>query len=355
MKSKGSRPRGKRARGAVTVRDVASRAGVSPMTVSRVVNGDPHVSEKTRKAVLASVRALNYLPNQAARALVRAEGRKIGLLFANPSAAYLGEFLLGALDASGHKSAQLMLQRCATDNDKAVRATLRKLMKDGAAGVLLPPPLCENAAVHTLLAERDIPAVAVSPGLPLVYCSSVRIDDFRAAHEMTAHLIAMGHRRIAFIKGHPSLSASAQRLQGFEAAMQEAGCELRPELIAQGYFDYRSGLQAADKLLKLAEPPTAIFASNDDMAAGAVSAAHRRGLDVPGDISVAGFDDTPILAAVWPSVTTIRQPVARMAGYAIDQLFREIRARQAGMRGATVDRVVAHSLVERETVAAPRR
>jgi LacI family transcriptional regulator len=165
----------------------------------------------------------------------------------------------------------------------------------------------------------------------------------------------MGHRRIAFIKGHPSLSASAQRLQGFEAAMQEAGCELRPELIAQGYFDYRSGLQAADKLLKLAEPPTAIFASNDDMAAGAVSAAHRRGLDVPGDISVAGFDDTPILAAVWPSVTTIRQPVARMAGYAIDQLFREIRARQAGMRGATVDRVVAHSLVERETVAAPRR
>lgn len=352
---KPSRSSARRVRDVVTIHDVAKHAGVSPMTVSRVVNGERYVRTETRDAVLASVRALNYAPNQAARVLAGAEERKVGLLYGNPSAAYLGEFLLGALDECGRKSAQLMLQKCATDDDTIERAVLRKLIKSGADGVVLPPPLGEHAGVHALLREHDMPAVAVSPGLPLTHCSSVRIDDFRAAYDMTRHLMDMGHSQIAFIKGHPSLSASGERLRGFEAAMREGGCKVQRAFLVQGYFDYRSGLDAAEKLLARPEPPTAIFASNDDMAAGAVSAAHRRGLDVPTDLSVAGFDDTPILGALWPAVTTIRQPVAQMAERAVDLLFKEMRAKRQGVRAAFVDQVVEHSLVKRESVAPPRR
>ncbi|MBL8550090.1 MAG: LacI family DNA-binding transcriptional regulator [Hyphomonadaceae bacterium] len=347
---------GRRAREVVTINDVARHVGVSPMTVSRVVNGEKYVREETRKAVMAAVRALNYAPNQAARSLAGAEGLRIGLLYGNPSAAYLGEFLLGALDQSGRKSAQLVLEKCDAADAKAERAIVRRLLAGGADGVILPPPLCEHANVHALLTEKNVPAVAVSPGLPLAHCACVRINDYKAAYELTTHLISYGHTRIAFIKGHPDQTASAERLRGFEDAMRDANLEIQKPLVVQGFFTFRSGLEGAEKLLARPKPPTAIFASNDDMAAGAISAAHRRGLDVPRDLSVVGFDDTPILAAVWPAVTTIRQPVAQMAEIAVDLLFRDVQGRKkTGHAPPPVDRVVEHSLVKRDSVARPKR
>jgi len=129
---------------------------------------------------------------------------------------------------------------------------------------------------------------------------------------MTAYLLELGHTRIAFIKGHPNQTASARRFEGYQAAMQEAGIPPDQNLIQQGYFTYRSGLEATEKLLARKKPATAIFASNDDMAAAAISVAHRRGLDVPRDLSVVGFDDTPTATTVWPELTTIRQPIAAM-------------------------------------------
>jgi LacI family transcriptional regulator len=344
---------GRRTREVVTVNDVARHAGVSPMTVSRVVNGEKYVREETRKAVLASVRALNYSPNQAARSLAGAQGLRIALLYGNPSASYLGEFLLGALDESGRRSAQLILEKCDAESEKGERNAVRNLVRSGVDGVILPPPLCEVVSIRTALKENDVAAVAVAPGRPLPDCSCVRIDDFRAAYEMTSHLLEQGHRRIAFIKGHPNQTASAERLHGFEQAMADAGQRIDRALVVQGYFTYVSGLDAGERLLARTARPSAIFASNDDMAAGAVSAAHKRGLDVPRDISIVGFDDTSILAAVWPPLTTIRQPVAQMAEIAVGILAAEIRARKRNAAVETVDRVVSHSLVLRESVAAP--
>jgi LacI family transcriptional regulator len=344
---------GRRAREVVTVNDVARHAGVSPMTVSRVVNGEKYVREETRKTVLASVRALNYSPNQAARSLAGAQGLRIALLYGNPSASYLGEFLLGALDESGRKSAQLILEKCDSESEKGERNAVRNLVRSGVDGVILPPPLCEVASIRAALKENEVAAVAVAPGRPLTDCSCVRIDDYRAAYEMTAYLLAQGHRRIAFIKGHPNQTASAERLHGFTQAMADARQPVEKSLIVQGYFTYVSGLEAGERLLALKQRPTAIFASNDDMAAGAVSAAHKRGLDVPRDISIVGFDDTSILAAVWPPLTTIRQPVAQMAEFAVNILAAEIRARKRKGVAEAVDRVVPHSLVLRESVAAP--
>jgi LacI family transcriptional regulator len=338
-----------------TINDVARRAGVSPMTVSRVVNENKNVRAETREAVLSAIRALQYAPNPAARSLAGAQGIRIGLLYNNPSIGYLSEFLIGALDECSRNSAQLVLEKCAFNDGDTERAAVHKLVQGGVAGVILPSSLHETVAIQAELQRADISAVAVATGSFGQEISCVRIDDHLAAYEMTGHLLAQGHRRIGFIKGHPNEPISEERLKGFEAALREAGYESDKKLIVQGYFSYRSGLEAAEILLSRKVRPTAIFASNDDMAAAVVSVAHRKGLEVPRDLSVAGFDDTPIAATLWPELTTIRQPIAQMAEIALDLIIRDIRRRKTGSKTKPVSNLVAHTLVRRQSVAAPNK
>jgi LacI family transcriptional regulator len=337
---------------AVTIDEVARHAGVSTMTVSRVMNSNSNVREATRDRVMRAVRELNYTPNAAARSLVAAQGTRIALIYTNPSAAYLSELLVGALAGAGHTAAQLVLDTWDHMSHAAERAAARKIAQS-VAGVVLPPPLCESKVVLSELAAAGIPVMAIASGRFQPDLSSVRIDDFRASQEMTEHLIAMGHARIAFIRGHPNQTASALRYDGFHTALTAAGLTIDPALIQQGYFTYRSGLEATETLLTRKNPPTAIFASNDDMAAAAVSVAHRRGLDVPRDLSVVGFDDTPTATTVWPELTTIRQPIAAMAGSAVELLLRSIRQHKDGDARVVSDHVMAHVLIKRDSVAAP--
>jgi len=336
-----------------TIHDVARKAGVSPMTVSRVVNGEPNVREATRAAVLAAVKDLRYAPNPAARSLAGAQSARIGLLYSNPSAAYLSEFLLGALDEASRKTAQLILEKCEVRSPSAERAAVRRLIDGSVAGVILPPPICESHVILTELKKAEVPTVAVATGRFRSDASCVRINDFKASYEMTRYLLSLGHRRIGFIKGHPNQTASGERWAGFEMALREADCSPEPPPTEQGFFSYRSGLEAAEKLIATKPRPTAIFASNDDMAAAAVSVAHRRGLDVPRDLSVVGFDDTAIATTVWPELTTIRQPISSMAEAALDLLILDIRRRRDGEVSSPVDQLVAHELVVRESAAAP--
>lgn len=336
---------------AVTIDAVAAQAKVSAMTVSRVVNGQGLVREATRERVLCAVRELGYTPNLAASSLAAARGTRIALIYTNPSAAYLRELLVGALRGASRTAAQLVVDSWDGFDADAERKAARALAKS-VAGAILPPPLCESPAVLAELAAAGVPVVAIASGRGSGDISHVRIDDFRASKEITEHLIAAGHTRIGYIKGHPNQSASTRRFDGFRAALLEAGIAFDRAFAQQGYFTYRSGLKAAEKLLALHQPPTAIFASNDDMAAAVVSVAHRRGLDVPRDLSVVGFDDTSAATTVWPELTTIRQPVAAMADSAIDILLRSIR-RKAGDAEARVDHVVAHQLIERDSVARP--
>jgi LacI family transcriptional regulator len=171
---------------------------------------------------------------------------------------------------------------------------------------------------------------------------------------MTAHLISLGHQRIGFVIGHPNQTASARRLAGFKAAIADKGAQDGAELLVQGMFTYRSGLDAAEILLNLEHRPTAIFASNDDMAAAAVAIAHRLGLDVPGDLTVAGFDDTALATTIWPELTTVRQPIAGMAEEAVQFLVRQIRALRDGAPEAPEHVVMDFSLIRRQSDAAPR-
>ncbi|RDI98914.1 LacI family DNA-binding transcriptional regulator [Dyella solisilvae] len=336
---------------AITIDDVAVLAKVSPMTVSRVMNGHSKVRDATRERVMEAVRELGYIPNLAASSLAAAQDARIALIYTNPSGGYLRELLLGALRGAARTAAQLVIDNWDELDVGAERVAARALA-NSVAGVILPPPLCESKVVIEELVNAGVPVVAIAAGRFNHDISSVRIDDFIASKEVTEHLLRMGHKRIAFIKGHPNQTASTRRYEGYQAALKDAGIPLDPALVQQGYFTYRSGLDTVERLLSLRQPPTAIFASNDDMAAAAISVAHRRGLDVPRDLSIMGFDDTSAATTVWPELSTVRQPIASMADSAIDILLRSIRRKDNDTK-VVVDHVVAHQLIKRDSVAPP--
>jgi LacI family transcriptional regulator len=181
----------------------------------------------------------------------------------------------------------------------------------------------------------------------------VLIDEFQAAYDMTKHIIGLGHERIGFIIGNPEQVASGQRLDGYRQAMNDAGLAIDESLIAQGQFTYRSGMVAAEKLLGAAHPPTAIFASNDDMAAATVAMAHRRHLDVPGDITVCGFDDTELASSIWPELTTIRQPIREMTAEAVAMIARVHKQKPRALRAKAEQLTLAYQLIRRNSDAGP--
>lgn len=338
------------AKSVVKISDVARAAGVSPMTVSRVMNHVSGVKAATREAVMEAVERLGYTPNAAARSLARAGAGRLGILYSNPSASYLSEFLIGALEGVHRAGAQLLIEKC-EPNAESERAAIARLVAGGVVGVVLPPPHGESWAALGELQAHGLRAVAVAAGRFKSDALGVRIDDMAAAADMTRYLLELGHRRIGFIKGASNQTASAERLIGFETelAMAEPTAEC---LVEAGEFTYRSGFEAAERLLSARRPPTAIFASNDDMAAAAIAVAHRRGLDVPGQLTVVGFDDTPLATAVWPSLTTIRQPIAEMAETAI-RLLTETPPGREKDEDPPQEHLIAHSLVIRESSGPP--
>lgn len=336
--------------GGVTIADVARESGFSLMTVSRVINGEKNVREATRRTVLEVVERLNYSPNQAARSLAGADQIRIGLLYSNPSAAYLSRFLVGSLEQARRSHIQLVIEACESDADagKAVRS----LIAGHVDGIILSPPLCDSERLLGQIAHEDVLAVIVANWRP-DDMSVIRIDDVEASATMVRHLVKLGHRQIAFIKGNPTHKASRERLIGFETALRDAGIAPDSALIVDGQFTYRSGLEATEKLLDLADPPTAIFAANDDMAAAAITVAHRRRLNVPGDLTVCGFDDTDFAQSIWPELTTIHQPIADMARAAVDLLVGQIRRKRAGEDVGMAERLLDFSFVQRDSDAPP--
>jgi LacI family transcriptional regulator len=349
MDSKTSR----RQRNGPTINDVAKHAGVSLMTVSRVINNEDIVRAETREKVRRSIAALNYAPSAAARSLAGGEEMRIGLLYSNPSSSYLSEFLMGSLDQASRSNVHLVVERFG--DDMSVKGVVDHLVRGRIGGVILPPPLCDSLEMLRALAAAMIPAVAVATGRTPKRMSAVSINDEDAAYEMTRHLIVLGHSRIGFIRGNPDQSASERRFDGYARALAEAGIAADDALVAQGLFSYRSGLDAAEQILDLPAPPSAIFASNDDMAAAAVAVAHRRGLDVPGDLTVCGFDDTPLATTIWPELTTIRQPISDMSRAAVDLLVREIRGGKMEKDGPPSHILLDYTLIRRQSDAAPRR
>ena len=323
------------------------------MTVSRVINGEGNVRPKTRKAIEAAIIKLRYSPNLAARTLAGAEQVRVGMIYSNPSAAFLSEFLVGSLDQARRSHVQLIVEKCdAGQNEEEI---LQQLLLFGVDGLILPPPLCDSKRIHRLIRAADAPAVAVASASPRAGFLSVRIDDHAAAVAMTRHLLSLGHRRIGFIAGDPNLTASPLRLAGYKAALAEADIPADDSLVCQGFFTYRSGLHAAERLLSLPAPPSAIFASNDDMAAATVALAHRYHLDVPQQLTVCGFDDTELSRSIWPELTTIRQPIAEMSREAMLLLLDQVKAKRAGVELGRKQVLVDFTLIRRESEGPPAK
>ncbi|MBW8192548.1 LacI family DNA-binding transcriptional regulator [Neiella marina] len=336
----------------ITIQHVADRAGVSKMTVSRVLNQDVKVSDKTRAKVMDAVQALNYRPNISARQLAGSKSYFIGLLYDNPSQGYVSQFLLGALKRCRATGYHLVIDQCQGSSQDKVRMTRDFVASTRVDGVILLPPLCDVPEILGTLKQSGTPFVRIAPNADLEASPYVCMDDYQAAYDMTQELIQAGHRDIGFIIGHPNHGTSRLRYQGFLDAMRSNRINCPPEHIEQGYFTYKSGLQAASKLLGLVNRPTAIFASNDDMAAAVTSAAHIHGLGVPEDVSVAGFDDVEIASSLWPPLTTIRQPIAEMAECAIELIRSGKLTSDRTLRRSDYRHLIDFELVRRESVQA---
>lgn len=331
-----------------TIIDVAAKAGVSAMTVSRVINGRSGVSAATREAVERAIAELSYVPNVAARSLVTSAELRIGVVYSNPSAAFMSELLTGVFEEASIHGARLVLLKGEAGRPPA-EAALDRFAASGLSGILLAPPLGEAPVVMRALRRAGVPIAAIGAyHVPGATC--VRIDDRRAACEMTRHLLDLGHRRLGFVVGNPDQAASAERRAGMEDAMRDvpdAGVQL-----VQGDFSYASGLAAGEQLLDGPEPPTAIFASNDEMAAAIVSVAHRRQLDVPRQLTVVGFDDTTAAVTLWPPLTTVHQPVRRLAAEGLALVANAARGTVAKGRMPR-ERVLAHEIVKRSSTGTP--
>ncbi|WP_343225429.1 LacI family DNA-binding transcriptional regulator [Lysobacter enzymogenes] len=313
----------------VRIEDVAEVAGVSMKTVSRVLNQEPNVSEETRKRVEAAARKLQYRPNPSARSLAGQRSFLVALLYDNPSSNYLMEVQAGMLDACNSQHYNLMLAPVTYTDKKLVAHVDEIVQRSRADGLVLTPPLTDHPGLMKRLGQLGIPYANISPKLRGERIGVV-LDEERAVRELMAHLVSLGHRRIAHIKGHPEHGASQWRLNGYRDGLAAAGIEFDPQLVAEGDFHYDTGAICAQRLLLMDDPPTAIFAANDDMAAGTIRTASEMGLSIPGDVSVCGFDDTPLSRQIYPPLTTVRQPTREMGRLATHELFKRIKAPDAG-------------------------
>lgn len=338
----------------VTIQEVADLAQVSPKTVSRVINNEPRVRSDTRARILEAIERLNYRPNLNARGLASNRSFLIGLFCDRPGD-YLSEFQAGAVARCRESSLHLMVEPWdvqSPDIDKQIDTLLGQLRLEG---VILLPPLSDHPIVLTKLHEAAIPLVRIAPKHNLSATPSVGIDDYAAARQVTAHLLNLGHRRVGFILGRPEHGATEQRYLGFIDEMRAHQVAVDFELVQTGNFLFADGLVCAERMLRAANPPTAIFASNDDMAAAVVSMARKFGLSLPGQLSIAGFDDAPIATMLWPELTTVRQPVAAMARIAADLIIR-LEPRRNGWPERIPRQLMKHELIVRNSTGrAPAR
>lgn len=295
--------------GRATLATIASVAGVSVATVSKVVNGRPDVAAATRSHIEQVLRELSYEP----RRNDRARSQAVALLFHGPLTTYSLELLEGVLGEAAEIGVDVVTARTDIAEDRA-RQRIRE-----RGGVEWQSVIAVTSATHELatLSRVHVPTVVIDPmGAPQSEMVSVGSTNFSGGLVATQHLLELGHRRIAYLGGTPS-ACNRARLQGYRGAMEAAGAQVPRSYVRNGSFEYRDGLREGAALLELAEPPTAIFAANDEMALGILEAARTRGIRVPDDLSVVGFDDTEVARVSSPPLTTVAQPLRRMGALAL--------------------------------------
>ncbi len=337
------------------MKDVADLAGVSIKTVSRVLNNEPHVQDKLRNKVKDAVAKLEYVPSQSARSLRGNKSYNINLLCHASDSSYINAIQFGAVIACqklGYQLSISLLEELHNHSFDEIKAELEQLTHQHRPdGIMLVAPYAGNRMIAFALKELGIDVVRIGPVDLTADGILVEIDDYNASIELTKHLIDLGHKRIAFVRGLENQRATHVRFEGFSMAMNAAGLTVDPELVVPGSFDFSSGMAAGQTLLAHANPPTAVFASNDDMAAGLVTAATMAGVSVPGDLSVVGYDDSAVATRMRPELTTIHQPLHELGEVAIENLIDSFQHKRTGSSRRVV---LDHNFVLRDTTAAPK-
>ena len=315
-----------------TIDDIARLSGVSKRTVSRVINSSPLVRTATREKVQSVIDALNYRPNVQARGLAARRSYLLGLIYDNRDPLYTDEAQRGVLSVCHELGFELVIHPCDKSSDTLTSEALGFVNRSNLDGVIVLPPVAENNDLAGVLGKENIPYVRLA-SIALDTADRVVIANERSAvAAMAEYLVNLGHRRIGYIAGPEGRKSTRERLEGFCDAMEKLGCAACDEMIAQGAYTFESGVACARTLLERPDPPTAIFASNDEMAAGVMYTAQEMGVKVPEDLSVAGFDDSMLATRIRPSLTTIRRPVREMARLAATKLIASIDGREDDAR-----------------------
>ena len=332
--------------------DVARHAGVSLKTVSRVLNNEPYVQPALRGKVREAIRELGYVPSASARSLRSNRTYSIHLFSHSLRSNFINSVQFGALQTcqvAGYRMVVTMLDRAKNSGVDRLRAWFDILVRNGKPdGVILVPPLSNDTGISKVMSEMNIPLVRIGPNEIEDGGGTVSIDDQAAAEEATKHLLGLGHRRIAFIRGKEDQDATHIRFRGYSEALNQVGLTVDSDLVLPGLFDFESGLAAGERLLSQSSDkrPSAVFAANDYMAAGVLVAAHKAGIRVPQDLSIIGFDDSEIAETMWPALTTVRQPLSEFGSVAMEMLIQN-SGKKASINGET--KVLPYALVLRQS------
>jgi LacI family transcriptional regulator len=342
--------------GRPTIDDVAALAGVGRATVSRALNDQANVSAKMRARVMQAVEALDFRVNPQARNLASRTSNALTLincnaLDADPNSYYFAALELGALRAAAIAGFELSTFNVHVEDRRRYEKVIELFESGRSAGLILSPPLSADATLAAQLIAHRCPVVCISPSEEVhALLPSVGFDEEAAGYEIARHVVETGHRRFGYLLGIEGHFAAEHRFAGFLRALAEAGLGIDQVTTLRGDFSFRSGVELAQQLLDQPARPSIIVCANDDMAVGALFAAHRMNLDIPADLSIVGFDDAPIAAHIWPPLTTIHQPIRRIAARAVERLTEALLSGRSGEGG--IDLIDYH-LVLRDSVAPP--
>jgi LacI family transcriptional regulator len=325
-----------------TINDIARIAEVSKKTVSRVINASPFVKEDTREKVSAIMRELAYEPDPQARGLAFRRSFLVGFIYDNPNPQYVVNAQQGILEVLRTAGLELAVRPCDRSSDGFLEDMRGFVQRQKLFGVILFPSVSEDEGLAALLQDLDCPYVRVA-SVELDETDSMLVtNDAVGAAEAARHLADFGHRRIAHITGPSSFRSAHERRRGFAEGLADRGVDLDETWVMAAAYTFESGAERARELLAQTPRPTAVFAGNDEMALGVYQAAREAGLRVPEDLSIVGYDDSPIAARVWPGLTTVRLPIRDMGRIAARKLMR-----QEGVDDAAADDAVRPTLVVR--------
>jgi LacI family transcriptional regulator len=309
-----------------TIKDVAELAGVSFKTVSRVTNNEGSVSEETLQKVNKAIRQLNYQPNNAARNLAGNKSYALGYVYDNPNAYYVLDMQNGILAECRERGYELVIHPCLANNKNIVDELVTMVKRSQLAGLIISPPLSEMPDVLNALDNMNIPFIRIISASEVSQESSpcVYVNDRDAAFDVTEHLIEQCHTKIAFLRGDENHRSSHERKIGYLNALKKHDIPIIDDYQIDGSYSFEFGVQGAKQLLSLEEPPTAIFSCNDEIAAGTLFAVRLQGLNVPDDMAIAGFEDSPFSRQTWPMLTTAAQPTNTIARKAAASLIQHL-------------------------------